>query len=184
MHTGIAWSQQKSNESSLSIDGPHVLTNWPHKEASKVPSAMSYSSSPQRCKQWGYSIDDDSTVLRWTKLELKPRSTAKELTVLRELLKGLELVRELQEQDDLTMEIPTHVTRNAKGVVRDFMGYVARFWRDTMISNGKFALDEVPLDIVITHPAVCLAYVASFVLMVLQFHRNGLTTRSTRQSHR
>ena len=136
------------------MDGPHVLTNWPQKEASKVPSVISYSPSSKRCKQWGYSIDDDSMVLRWTKLELRPRHTIKELAVLRELLKGLKLVKELQDQDDLERGIPVHVTTKAKGVIRDFIGYIGRYWRENMISNGKFVLDEVPLDIVITHPAV------------------------------
>jgi hypothetical protein len=136
------------------VDGPHVLTNWPQKEASKVPSAISYSTSPKKCKQWGYSIDDDSVVLRWTKLELRPRSTVKELAVLRELLNGLKLMKELQEEDDLGKEIPVHVIRNAKGVIRDFIDRIGRYWRENMISNGKFALNEVPLDLVITHPAV------------------------------
>lgn len=151
----MAWAQQKNDESNLPVlDGPNVLKDWPEKTDSKVPSVISYSPSPARCKQWGYSIDADSTVLRWTKLELRPRSTTKELTVLRELVKGLKLVQELQEQDDIQKEIPMHVTRNARGVVRDFIGQVGRYWREYMISQGKFVLDEVPLDIVITHPAV------------------------------
>jgi len=149
----LAWAPQK-DESTPSVDSLQVLTNWPQEEASKVPSIISYSPSLQRCKQWGYSVDDDSTVLRWTKLELKPRSTIKELNVLRELLKGLKLVQELQEEDDLENGMPMHVTKNARGVIRDFIGHIGRYWRETMISNGKFVLDEVSLDIVITHPAV------------------------------
>lgn len=154
MRIGLAWAQEKNDESGHSVDGPHALTNWPEKEAGKVPSLISYSPAPRGHEQWGFSIDDDSIVLRWTKLELRPRSTSKELIVLRELLKGLQLVQQLQEQDDLEQPIPTHVTRNARGVVRDFFEYIGRYWRGNLKKGGKFALDEVPLDIVLTHPAV------------------------------
>ena len=151
---GLAYAQQQDEESKPTLDNLEVVTNWLGKEGPKVPSAISYSPTSGGCKQWGYSIDDNSTVLRWTKLELRPRSTVKELSVLRELVKGLKLVQELEEQDDLDEGIPMHVTKNAKAVVRDYISHVGRHWHKSMGAEGKFALDEVHLDIVITHPAV------------------------------
>jgi hypothetical protein len=135
-----------------------VFRAWPGKEALKVPSAFSYSrtSSERRCKQWGYSIDDNSQVMRWTKLELEPRTAINELDVLRELTKGLDLIRELQNNEDagIMNEIPRHIARDSGDLVKDYLSKVTREWYQYMRSKGKHTLENVPLDIVITHPAV------------------------------
>lgn len=70
--------------------------------ARKVPLAYSYSkaSTTGECRQWGYSISDNSDVLPWTKLELEPHTTVRELEVLRDLVKGLDLLKELRANKD------------------------------------------------------------------------------------
>jgi len=48
----------------------------------------------------GYSIDDDTMVFTWTKLELKPCPAVKKLDILSKLMEGLDLLRKLNEEDD------------------------------------------------------------------------------------
>jgi hypothetical protein len=135
-----------------------VFRNWPEANAKKVPSEYSYSktSVEKRCRQWGYSIDDESQVMRWTKLELEPRTTVRELEVLRELVKGLDLVNELRANENAanTNDIPRHISRDAGDIVRDYLLEVAREWYLYIKSQSRHTLDTVPLDIVVTHPAV------------------------------
>lgn len=143
-----------------------VFMDWPNgkgvvqgtKSVPKVPSLYSFSktSTSGECRQWGYSISDDSNVMQWTKLELEPRTTLKELKVLRDLVQGLDLLKELRVKEDAAInnDIPRYLPKDAGDVVREYLGKVAREWYQYMRANGKHTLDSVPLDIVITHPAV------------------------------
>jgi hypothetical protein len=96
--------------------------------------------------------------MRWTKLELEPRTTTRELDVLRELVRGLDLIKNLQSDDNaaFTNDIPRHLAKDAEDIVMDYLGEVAREWYAYMKSQGRHTLDTVPLDIIVTHPAVCL----------------------------
>lgn len=131
-----------------------VFKAWPKGEALKVPSAKSYSPTKKGNRQWGYSIDDDAMVFTWTKLELKPRPAIKELAILLKLMEGLDMLRELNEDDDSVGDVPMHITRDAAGIIRDYLRDVAKEWGQHMKDAGQFTLDNVPLDIVITYPAV------------------------------
>src|SRR4051794_1426670 len=93
---------QSEGDDRLSSDNLNLFINWPQGETQKVPSAYSYSktSAANRCRQWGHSIDDNSMVILWTKLNLERRTTVQELGVLRELVKGLELVNKLRANQD------------------------------------------------------------------------------------
>jgi hypothetical protein len=154
---GLAWIQT-TGQDSLSLNDLTVFRNWPEKDAQKVPSAYSYSrtSSTRRCRQWGYSISDDSQVMRWTKLELEPRTAIRELEALRELVKGLDLVNELRANENAAnmSDIPRHISKDAGDIIREYLGKVAREWYQFIRSQGRHTLDSVPLDIIITHPAV------------------------------
>lgn len=159
-NTELAWAQSDgSAKNSLSDLGPDlvVFREWPGASMQRVPSAISYSpTSPDKhCSQWGWSIDDDSKVLKWTKLELEPQDTATELAQLRELTKGLDLVRELRENETMGLmnDVPEHITKSAEDVVRDYLSKVSRVWYQHMKSQGRYTLERVPLDLVITHPA-------------------------------
>ncbi|KAH6665783.1 hypothetical protein B0J14DRAFT_605889 [Halenospora varia] len=156
-YTGLAWMQTRDDGRPLSVADLRSFRNWPGKDAEKVPSSYSYSKTSRqaRKKQWGYSIDDQSRVLRWTKLELEPRETKKELEELRELVQGLNLVKKLKENRDTGKvdEIPRHISKDAIEIIRDYLSKIARAWRDHMTYRSASVLTEVPLDIVITHPA-------------------------------
>ena len=154
---GLAWLQT-TGQDNPSVNDIKVLRTWPTKEAKKVPSAYSYSPSAKGRKQWGYSIDDDSLVMRWTKLELehKHRTATKELDDLGKLINGLNLINELwgDENAGVTNNVPRHLGKNAGDVVGDYLGKVAKEWYVYMKKRGRNILSNVPLDIVITHPAV------------------------------
>jgi hypothetical protein len=139
-----------------------VFRDWPRVNASRVPSAYSYSrrSPKTRSRQWGYSIDDGSHVMRRTKLELEPRTTVKELETLRELMNGLDLINELRSNKNaaITNDIPRHICKNPADIVRDYLCKVAKEWYLHIRGLGTCILDAVPLDIVVTHPTVCFTF--------------------------
>ena len=153
--TGLAWIQT-TGQDSPSVNDINIFKRWPTQEAKKVPSAYSYSPSANRCKQWGYSIDDKSLVMRWTKLELEHRTASKELDHLGKLIKGLDLMNDLQRDENagIMNKIPRHLCKSAGDIVGDYLGKVAREWFLYMRSLGRYTLSNVPLDIVITHPVV------------------------------
>ena len=88
--------------------------------------------------------------MQWTKLELEQRTTLRELEVLRDLAKGLDLVMDLYTQDDAS--VPRHLSRDAEVVVKDYLSKVSREWYRGIKSKGQFTLDRVPVDMVVTHP--------------------------------
>jgi hypothetical protein len=94
--------------------------------------------------------------MRWTKLELEPRTTVKELDVLRDLMQGLDLINELRTNENAanTNEIPRHLARDSGDIVMDYLSEIAREWYRFIQSQALNVLNNVPIDIVITHPAV------------------------------
>lgn len=127
----------------------------------KVPSVYSYSkaSGPGEYKQWGYSISDNTSVVQWTKLELEPRTTLRELEVLRDLVKGLDLLKELRANKDAARmnDVPRYLPKDSGDVVRDYLGKVAREWYLYMRAQ-RHVTETIPIDIVLTHPAVNLPF--------------------------
>jgi hypothetical protein len=145
---------QTTGEDENALSDILTFKEWPEGTTPKVPSQFSYSktTSAKKHKQWGHSIDDNSKVMQWTKLELEPRPTVKELEILRDLVNGLNMVNECR--TDQKKEIPQHLTRDAGDIVRDYLSKISRTWWQHMSEDGQFTLKKVPLDIVITHPAV------------------------------
>lgn len=170
----MAWAQA-DGQIELTPSDVTVFRNWPDnsKHAKIVPSAISYSrsSAASNCRQWGWSIDDNSKVLRWTKLEFEPRSRLKELEVLQELVKGLDLLNALQSDSQSTTrnDIPQEVSKKAEDVARDYLNKIAREWYQYMRSQGRYTLERVRLDIVLTHPAVSLSFRSVFKVFYLIF---------------
>jgi len=143
-----------------SIEDLTVFDKWPGQggevQRFKVPSKLSYSETHSGQRQWGYSIDKKSTILGWTKLELMPQSPGKELTLLRNLLEGLILLKKFQQSDELDSEMPKHLVKNASEVIRDYLDKVAKEWYGHMTGTGASTLRNIDLDIVVTHPIVRL----------------------------
>lgn len=138
----------------------NLFVNWPGKNESKVPSEVSYSLTSGEAhdrdyQQWGSSIDGRSKVLRWTKLELvKDSSPLEELEVLRQLIDGLVEVNRLHDDDLVISDVPRHLSKTTENVIEFYLNHVAREWVTFVRSQARHVLDIVPIDIVVTHPAV------------------------------
>ena len=117
----------------------------------KVPSQRSFQKTKNGNVQWGFSIDDDSEVLQWTKLELMPREPAKELVTLKNLLRGSDTYGR-----SLLQTAPRQLTFNAQDVIEDFLGKVVKEWVQFMNRRAARALENIDVDVVMTHPAVGL----------------------------
>lgn len=118
----------------------------------KVPSQRSFQKTKNGNVQWGFSIDDDSEVLQWTKLELMPREPAKELATLKNLLKGIDTYGR-----PLLETAPRQLTFNAQDVIEDYLGKVVKEWVQAMNRRAARALENIDVDVVITYPAVRLS---------------------------
>lgn len=154
---GLAWMAD-DGLGNPKMENLMLFKQWPRKQTQKVPSEISYSRTLNRRKQWGHDIDNDSLVLRWTKMDLEPREPVKELSILGDLVQGLDKIRDLNAATNShdVIDLPQHLTRNSADVVRDYLSKVVRAWyiwfKDQ--PQGQNQLDGLPLDVVITHPAV------------------------------
>ncbi|KAF2737635.1 actin-like ATPase domain-containing protein [Polyplosphaeria fusca] len=153
--TGVAWAQ-KNIEGTITFDKVKVFKKWPKgRTESKVPSAISYAWSPKGCVQWGPDIDEDSRVFQWTKMELLKRSPVKELKTLKDLVKDLSLIKEINGGSPMggSKGLPEHLTKSPEDVITDYLMKVSReFYNNQRSAAGRHTLEHVPLDLVITHP--------------------------------
>ncbi|KAK3370874.1 hypothetical protein B0T24DRAFT_650103 [Lasiosphaeria ovina] len=156
--TGIAYlsiaSGRKENDLELLADDIRVIQSFKKTESQKVPSEISYSPSPKGCEQWGYDIDDNSRVLKWTKLDLEEtKNRTTELRTLAETLYGLRTLN-LSEDEVIKNNIPRHLAKEPEDIVKDYLDHIAEKTHDA-ISNevGRLVLAKFPIDMVVTHPA-------------------------------
>jgi hypothetical protein len=166
--SGLAWVQQADALVANSAEDIIVFYKWPDRTESgtgsaerrelKVPSKISYTETDNNEKQWGYSIDGHSTVLKWTKLELMPQSPATQLNMLRYLAKGLGHFRGFQKPKTLDNETQMHLAMSATDIIEDYLYNVASEWHGHMVGAGSHTLRNIDLDIVVTHPTVRLSY--------------------------
>ncbi|KAH7625276.1 hypothetical protein B0T09DRAFT_352661 [Sordaria sp. MPI-SDFR-AT-0083] len=156
--TGVAYlsvaSRQRDQDLDALADDIRVLQGWPTHESEKVPSEISYSPSPKGCRQWGYDIDDNSRVLKWTKLELEDtRNRSAELKTLAETLLGLQLL-DLSEDAVIKNDIPRHLAKEPEDIVKDYLDEIAeQTLEEIQTQVGRRVADNIPIDMVITHPA-------------------------------
>ncbi|EAA33990.2 hypothetical protein GE21DRAFT_3741 [Neurospora crassa] len=156
--SGIAYlsvaSRQKDQDLDALADDIRVLQGWPTHESEKVPSEISYSPSPKGCRQWGYDIDDNSRVLKWTKLELEEtRGRSAELRTLAETLWGMRLL-DLSEDAVIRNDIPRHLAKEPEDIVKDYLDNIAEQTLEEICTQvGRRVADNIPIDMVITHPA-------------------------------
>ncbi|KAK3315478.1 hypothetical protein B0H66DRAFT_577277 [Apodospora peruviana] len=156
--TGIAYlsiaSRAKEADPDSLADDIRVLQAWPTHESQKVPSEISYSPSPKGCRQWGYDIDDNSRVLKWTKLELEEtRDRSAELRTLAETLYGLRLM-DLSETEIIKNNIPRHLAKEPEDIVKDYLDFVSEQTLDEIVNNvGRHVPENIPIDMIVTHPA-------------------------------
>lgn len=155
---GLAW-MQTTGDSVPEFSDLNLFRQWPDKNEVKVPSEVSYSltsgNDDHVYRQWGYSIDVRSKVLRWTKLELvRNRSPLEELEILRELMDGLSEINELHDDVNEITHVPRHLSKTTEDIIEFYLGHVAREWSSHITAQGMYILNRVPVDIVVTHPAV------------------------------
>ncbi|KAK0665366.1 putative heat shock protein family 70 protein [Cercophora samala] len=133
-----------------------VITAWPPKEEQeKVPSQLSYSVTPKGCEQYGYDIDDNSLVLKKTKIQLEAMGTRlDELRTLSELLKELRDL-DLSEEEVIENGIPEHLAKEPEEIVKDYLDEIAQKTEKVINSDvGRHVLSNVAIDLVVTHPAI------------------------------
>lgn len=141
----------------LDLDNVRVVTRWAKEETLKVPSRYSYSPSPRGCTQWGHDIDDNSRIMAWTKLELEQtKNRTQELGILCEIFYGVALM-DFNEEAIINNDIPRHLAKEAEDIVRDYLDEIAETTSEDIISSlGHHVPDRIPIDLIVTHPAVSL----------------------------
>ncbi|KAK3343607.1 hypothetical protein B0T25DRAFT_464293 [Lasiosphaeria hispida] len=156
---GVAYlsiaSRQKEQDLDTLADDIRVIQSWEKHSSEKVPSDFSYSPSLiNGCQQWGYDIDDNSRVIKWTKLSLEDTGhRGQELENLTKLLYELRLLN-LSEEEAIKNNIPRHLSKEPEDIVKDYLEQVADKTLDEIISQiGRNVPDNIPIDMVITHPA-------------------------------
>ncbi|KAK3939278.1 hypothetical protein QBC46DRAFT_388319 [Diplogelasinospora grovesii] len=156
--TGIAYLSITGRHKELDLDtlqkDTRVLQAWPTHESEKVPSEYSYSPSPKGCRQWGYDIDDNSRVLKWTKLELEEtKNRTTELRTLAETLYGLRLL-DLTPEAIIRNDIPRHLAKEPEDIVKEYLDQIAeQTFTDITTTLGRHVPERLPIDMVVTHPA-------------------------------
>lgn len=156
-YSGVAWLLVKDthdeNSHGLAND-IRLIENWKFQLAAKVPSLFTYSGSPNGCEQWGYEIDPNSRVLRWTKLALEETNEReKELQNLSALL--LEMANlDRSEVALVDNDLPIHLAKEPADIVTDYLRRVAdNTYEELSGIIGEKTLAAIPIDIVIAHPA-------------------------------
>jgi hypothetical protein len=150
---GIAWLEIRGNKRPEAQD-VQVFTNWDKMESQKVPSAISYMVSKNKCQQWGHDIDENSEYLTWTKLELGEQPQDKELENLAAAFKGIACISSITDRFSNASQRLQSLAATPGQIVQKYLTKVARKWRDDFVKSGRTALSELPLDLVVTHPAV------------------------------
>jgi hypothetical protein len=155
---------QIDGETPVALSQVKVFKTWPSKNDPKVRSEISYSlattdADDVNYRQWGYSIDDKSKVLRWTKLELfDDRLPIEGLQNLSELLRALPEIKALHGGKAKTDDLPRHLSKSTEDIIETFLGYIAREWKSSITTEMRHVLERAPIDLVVTHPAVRCSY--------------------------
>ena len=144
-----------------------------------MPSQHSYSNTPRGCQQWGHDIDDNSLVLKRTKIQLEEvQSRISELRNLSEMLYQLRLL-DLSQHAVRKHGIPKHLAKEPEDIVKDYLDYIAeRTLLELTTRVGRQVPHKIPIDLVVTHPAVSVdASKCQLLLPTNVFPRNGPVER-------
>ncbi|KAK0706431.1 hypothetical protein B0T26DRAFT_680119 [Lasiosphaeria miniovina] len=148
-YTGAAWILAQGPNSKFS--DIRIVQNWVGGLGAKVPSVLTYSASSSQ--KWGYDIGDSVYAIRWTKLRLEVPKRVDALKSMKHTL---------QEADMLNFgpgkpqsDIPRHLIKTSADIVLDYLKEVLHQVRvDIENVRDRTQLEQFPLDVVITHPAV------------------------------
>jgi hypothetical protein len=164
LRKGLAWIDIKHGQEPTLAD-VQVFENWPGGRTTKVPSAISFDPTTEEAhEQWGHDIERNSlTVMRWTKLELEAGTKLLELQRLAGVAKGLRLIAQFRADPNAGSDnsVPEHLTLSAEDIVAFLLRKIVRtFWHDRQADN-RVAFSASPVDLIITHPAVCTGFLTS-----------------------
>ncbi|KAK4225797.1 hypothetical protein QBC38DRAFT_251921 [Podospora fimiseda] len=157
--TGVAYlvlpASKKELELESLLDSIKVIQKWPTTEAAKAPSQISYSLTPKGYEQWGYNIDDNSLVLKRTKIQLEEvRDRVEELRTLGELLNRLRLLK-LTREEVRKNGVPKHLAKEPEDIVKDYLDKIAEMTvKDISENIGRKVLENISIDLTVTHPAI------------------------------
>ncbi len=150
MLEGAAWALTTGTTPTL--NDVHVVGKWGEMNAPKVPSLYTYSANDGA--RWGYDIGDDAYVIRWSKLELE---APKRVDSLNRLKRTIGEAQQLAHghRNVTQYQIPRHLTKSPSDVVTAYLIEVATAVRlDIESERDARTLQEFPIDLIITHPAV------------------------------
>lgn len=173
---GIAYAIHDNSSPELSNIRP--VKDWGDDMSNevKIPSVISYSPSTHKGEQqFGASLSPDAVAMVNTKLELEAQDTRlDELDLIIQVLEGtkdlnFEHVKRAQGYPGYTWKAP-------EDIVTDYLTKLFEHFERAMVYLTEIK-NNVPVDIMVTVPAVCLK--SSFVSRIASSlrHRIGLTKR-------
>ena len=150
IYSGAAWALTTGEPPSL--NDVNVVDKWGGTNAHKVPSLYTYSAVDG--SNWGYDIGDKAYVIRWSKLELEAPTRIDSLKRLNRTIVEAQLLAHASHHGP-EYEIPLHLAKSPADVITDYLHEVAYAVRlDIESKRDARTLQEFPIDLVITHPAV------------------------------
>ena len=151
IYVGVAWALTTGTGEAPRLRDIEVVQNWPGGIGQKVPSVLTYSANLGQ--RWGYGIGDNAdVVIQWTKLSLEEPTRVSALKALKEMLSDAELLGFRSNSGG----VPRHLLKTSEDILTDYLIQVAACVRQDIVSKrDPQSLSDFPIDLVITHPAVC-----------------------------
>jgi hypothetical protein len=120
----------------------------------KIPSVISYSpASSEEEQQWGASLSPEAIAMVHTKLELDVHDTSEELDSILQAMDGM---HNLHFQNvKVTQGLPEYTWKGPEEIVEDYLTKVFDYLLEAVDDFTDELRAEIPVDIVITIPAVC-----------------------------
>ena len=171
---GVAYAVHDNSYPELSTI--RTVTNWGDDMSNevKVPSVISYSpSTHKREQQFGASLSPDAVTMVNTKLELEVQDTRlDELDLIIQVLAGMKNLN--FEQVKHVQSNPGYTWKGPEDIVTDYLTKVFEHFEKATAYLAEIKTN-VPVDIVVTVPVVCLKPSSGSWVISLFKHRDGRT---------
>ena len=152
---GFAYNEAVKGQN-FDVKDIRVLRDWPGRRGEqKVPSEISYSISQESKEQWGFDIASSSRIMSWTKLEFGEQDRPDELRLIAKALEGMRNVN-LEQLHATQDTVPSYPTGDAVDIAADYLRKVRETAQAELRRNiGPHLFSTIPVDLVLTVPAVC-----------------------------
>ena len=179
-YSGVAFQDVTAIQSEVDVDQIRLVDVWPpRKTSAKVPSEISYSSAPGRERQWGSDISQEAVKMVWTKMELDQQERSEELRMILDALNGMNNLD--LKAIERSRGIPDYPAMDPVDIVADYLSKVRAHLVQTLEATyGKEYLTIIPIDLVITVPAVSSFHPIRFHASLTEF--KGLVGFSQRSN--